>query len=378
VNGKGFGFMQFYGVDPDRYLEFFPDNVRILEGDFLISGEGGVVLAALVRDMLEETAARNIGIGDSILVTATNETTGTKIRELEVVGVYEFVNSSRPLELISFIGLEDARVLNGMTAITDIETGLTEAERSRLGVIDENDLFAGGDGLFGGSSITDESTQRGATIDFESILGDTSRRDQLTGVDETAWHYVLLKLEDGQAAARIARGLNRSFAELGMDLVAFEWIDGAGAAAQLTYGLKLVFNLLILLVAVVAVIIIMNTLVISVTERISEIGTMRAIGAQRRFVRRMILLETMMIAVAFGGIGIIAGMGVTGILGVTGIESSTQILQVFMGGPVLSPVVSASSVLLSFLGVIGAGLAASLYPASIALGIQPVTAMNQK
>jgi putative ABC transport system permease protein len=84
-----------------------------------------------------------------------------------------------------------------------------------------------------------------------------------------------------------------------------------------------------------------------------------------------------MIALAFGGIGILAGMGVTGILGLTGIESSNQILQIFMGGPVLNPTVSGSSVLLSLLGVVAAGLLASLYPASIALGIRPVVAMNQ-
>ncbi|MCK4516538.1 MAG: hypothetical protein KAU31_14855, partial [Spirochaetaceae bacterium] len=75
--------------------------------------------------------------------------------------------------------------------------------------------------------------------------------------------------------------------------------------------------------------------------------------------------------------GILGGAGITAILGATGLESDSQLLQVFMGGPVLNPVVSAGSVLMSLVAVVAAGLVASLYPAAIALRIQPVTAMNQ-
>lgn len=381
LDGDGFGIMQFYGIEPDDYMEFFPDNINLLEGVFL-TGDRGVVLSDTVRTMLEETSGREITVGDEILVTASNEITGTKIRELEVVGIYEFVSSSATLEMVSFVSLEDVRILNGMTAATDIAADLTATERSRLGAVDENDLFGGasgesGDDLFGNALFSDEAVVSSSSIDFDSILGDTSKRDELSRVDESAWHYVLLRLENEGMTGRTVRDLNRYFGENDLDLVAFEWVEGAGTIAELTYALKTVFNVLIFVVAVVAVIVIMNTLVISVTERIPEIGTMRAIGAQRRFVRRMILWETLMIALAFGGIGIVLGMGVTGVLGMTGIESSNQILQIFMGGPVLNPSISGSSVMLSLIGVVGAGLLASLYPASIALAIKPVVAMNQ-
>ena len=111
---------------------------------------------------------------------------------------------------------------------------------------------------------------------------------------------MLLELEVGESPQRLIRSLNSSFEEQGLDVKAYGWVEAAGAIAQLVSGLKTVFNALIVIVAVVAVIIIMNTLVISITERIGEIGTMRAIGARRSFIRRMITLETLMISLVFG------------------------------------------------------------------------------
>jgi len=342
-DGEGFGFMQFYGVDPDTYRDFFPGNLELVDGEFLKPGQEGVVISELTLDMLSESSARDIGVGDSILLTAQNQIYGMKIREVEIVGVFNFKNAALPLKFISFVDLENARVLNGMTGITDLEASLTESELSGLGGVDEEDLFGGG-GLFETPLIADLGEAAGSgTTDFDSVLGDTSVRSKLSAVDENAWHYLLIKLDNEGAAQRVVKDLNRQFQEAGWDLVAFEWLDGAGTMAQFTYGLKTVFNMLVILVAVVAVIIIMNTLVISVTERIPEIGTMRAIGAQKPFVRRMIMLETLLIAVVFGAIGILVGSGVTGVLGAIGIESENFMLQVFMGGPVLNPVVSAGS-----------------------------------
>ncbi|MEE8441594.1 MAG: FtsX-like permease family protein [Spirochaetia bacterium] len=374
LDGEGFGFMQFYGIDPESYREFFPDNLDLVDGEFLSAGREGLVISETTLEMLEDSSGRDIGLGDSILLTAQNKIYGLKIRAVEIVGIFNFKNASMPLEFVSFVDLENARVLNGMTGITDLQAVLTETELKSLGTVDEDELFGGG-GLFDEPLIADLGESAGAR-DFDAILGDTSARARLSAVDQNAWHYILLKLDSEGATRRVVRDLNRRFQEAEWDLQAFEWLDGGGVIAQFTYVLKTVFNILIIVVAVVAVIIIMNTLVISVTERIPEIGTMRAIGAQKRFVRRMILLETLMIAVVFGAIGIALGAGITGILGATGVESDNVMLQVFMGGPVLNPVVSARSVVLSLIAVTVAGLLASLYPAAVALRIQPVTAMN--
>lgn len=374
--GEGFGLMQFYGIDPAQYRSFFRDNLDLVAGGFLEAGRRGLVISERTLEMLVDSANREIGVGDTILLTAPSEVFGLRMREVEIVGVFRFRTATMPLEFISFLDTESARALNGMTGVANPDVVLTASERAGLGAVDEDDLF-GGD-LFAVPAATDAPdapTETAGARDFATVPGD-GEIAAATGVDPGAWHYILVRFGDERQSRRAAAQLNRDFDRHGMDLVAFDWLDGAGQVAGLTFALRTVFNVLVVLVAVVAVIVIMNTLVISVTERISEIGTMRAIGAQKQFVRRMIVMETLMIAVVFGTVGIAVGAAITTVIGAIGIESQNMVLQVFMGGPTLRPVVSPGSVLSSLLAVIVSGLAASLYPVAVALRVQPVTAMG--
>ncbi|MEV5707136.1 FtsX-like permease family protein [Actinoallomurus sp. NPDC052274] len=75
----------------------------------------------------------------------------------------------------------------------------------------------------------------------------------------------------------------------------------------------LLLTALLALSIVIAALGIINTLALSVIERTREIGLLRAIGTSRRQTRRMIRLESVLIA-AFGavlgiGIGVVAGIG---------------------------------------------------------------------
>ena len=121
----------------------------------------------------------------------------------------------------------------------------------------------------------------------------------------------------------------------------------------------------------------MNTIVISVTERIPEIGTMRAIGAQKSFIRRMIIVETLMVSVIFGIIGIALGGLVLLFLYLKGIPATNIFFQILFGGKVLHPVMSVQSLVLSLVVTATIGILASLYPVSVALKIQPVQAMQR-
>lgn len=51
-----------------------------------------------------------------------------------------------------------------------------------------------------------------------------------------------------------------------------------------------------------------NTLLISIHERTRELGIMRAIGSDRRLVSRIVLVETLLLCIVGGGVGIIAGL----------------------------------------------------------------------
>ncbi|MCA1218039.1 ABC transporter permease [Streptomyces sp. 8L] len=77
---------------------------------------------------------------------------------------------------------------------------------------------------------------------------------------------------------------------------------------QIGQLLNLVYGLLALAI-IVAVLGVVNTLALSVVERTREIGLMRAIGLSRRQLRRMIRLESVVIALFGALIGLGLGMG---------------------------------------------------------------------
>ncbi len=134
-----------------------------------------------------------------------------------------------------------------------------------------------------------------------------------------------------------------------------------------------------LVIAVVATIIIMNTLVIAITERMAEIGTMRAIGgAQKGFVRRMVLIETLLLSGIPGGWWDRPGWLVLLTLNIVGLEASNAFYEIIFGGPVLRPELSVSAVVMSLVVVVIVGVISSTYPTSIVMRTSPLKAMESR
>ncbi|MGW6566550.1 ABC transporter permease [Streptomyces sp. NPDC054975] len=78
--------------------------------------------------------------------------------------------------------------------------------------------------------------------------------------------------------------------------------DQVGQLLNIVYGL-------LALAIIVAVLGVVNTLALSVVERTREIGLMRAIGLSRRQLRRMIRLESVVIALFGALLGLVLGLG---------------------------------------------------------------------
>jgi putative ABC transport system permease protein len=270
--------------------------------------------------------------------------------------------------------------MNGMLLNTAEALQLSQQEQSSLGDVDEDSLFGsdeGEDSLFSDSLLTESGTPDPSKQDWDQILGDTSQREFLSETDPNAWNFMLVRVDDHARTPQVISQLNDYFAQEGIEARAWNWLEGAGMSAQLADTISIVFNVLLFIVAIVAVIIIMNTLVISVSERFGEIGTMRAIGARKGFVRKMITLETLMISIVFGLVGVVIGILILMIFRAVGIEASNQFLQILLGGGVFRPMVSSSAIFSSVLMLTAVGIVSSLYPVSVALKISPLEAMNK-
>ncbi|QYJ04996.1 ABC transporter permease [Nocardioides panacisoli] len=115
---------------------------------------------------------------------------------------------------------------------------------------------------------------------------------------------------------------------------------------QINQLLYLIYALLALAV-VIAIIGIVNTLGLSVIERTREIGLLRAIGLNRRGLRRMVMLESVAIAVLGAVLGMALGVGVGSLLRYELREDLTSLglplgqLAVFLGLAVVVGVLAA-------------------------------------
>jgi len=123
----------------------------------------------------------------------------------------------------------------------------------------------------------------------------------------------------------------------------------------------LVFLMLTAVAAIVGGIVIMNIMLVSVTERVMEIGVRRAVGARRRDILNQFLLESVMLCVAGGILGVLIGMA--------GASFFTTLADMPAG---VKPWVAAFGVLMSS----GIGLFFGIYPSWRAAGLDPVEALR--
>ena len=180
------------------------------------------------------------------------------------------------------------------------------------------------------------------------------------------------RIQEGLAAVR------KQIDAAGLPIQAVDWEAASGVAGQLILVLKSVLFVAIFIIFLVALVIINNAMVMATVERTTEIGTMRAIGAQRSWVVWLFLLETVVLGALAGGLGALGAALFTGYLGVVGIPAPMDQFVLLFGGPRLYPLCGADDVLFGVVSVVGVSVLSALYPAVVAARVQPVVAMAPK
>jgi putative ABC transport system permease protein len=111
---------------------------------------------------------------------------------------------------------------------------------------------------------------------------------------------------------------------------------------------------------------IMNIMLVSVTERTREIGTRKAVGAKRRDILLQFLLESAMISLTGGSIGILGGWGLSRIISFVAAAN----------GIAIQTIVSLDIVFLAVSVSIIIGLISGIYPAMRAARQNPIDAIH--
>ena len=184
----------------------------------------------------------------------------------------------------------------------------------------------------------------------------TSMRDEIDGV------YIRVKPDaDVTAAAATVRGI-LSTSHRGADDYALVVPAELLAEQQRT---KRIFDIVMVALASISLLVggigIMNIMLASVLERTREIGVRRAIGARRTDIVRQFVMETTLIAVAGGTVGLLVG------------ASLSRAIATFAGW---STIISSGSLTLAFSVSVLIGLVSGVYPAMKASRLDPVEALH--
>ncbi len=116
--------------------------------------------------------------------------------------------------------------------------------------------------------------------------------------------------------------------------------------------------------------------ILAVHERRREIGTMAALGTSRALIRRVFLVEALVLALAAGAAGILAGLAITWLLARTGITLEAEAFRWMIGGTRLVPRVEPAAIAVALGELVLAVMAATLFPAARAARLLPVEAMR--
>ena len=199
--------------------------------------------------------------------------------------------------------------------------------------------------------ILGETTTRGRPI--QTIAIKAASTDQIDAAKEQVTsilrqrHHIRANEDDDFTVIDMQEILNRMRQVLGIMQV---FLGSVGAISLIVGGIG-----------------IMNIMLVSVTERTREIGIRKAVGAKRRDILRQFLVESAMLSLSGGIIGLTLAVIATRL--VTGVQLGPY--------PVKAPM-SLDVVIIAITVAIGVGLASGIYPAYRAARLDPIESLRHE
>ena len=358
-----------FAGETGTFWELFPD-LKMIEGRYPEPGSNEIIVDTRVVDGFKKTWDKTLNVGDDVLMASM----GGVIREGKVVGIFKPANEYSAMFQSVYCEPGLARSFAELTYASSFSQELPDSVDLSISDLSEEDFFS--DDFFG--DIEDDTAILGSTTDFDSILGDTTLRDQLNQTDDGSWQFVLAKLDNPRADKKLVTELNKKFKEAGLNAQAMDWKKAAYSYSGTVEGIGFIFNLLIIILAVVVFIIIMNTMVVSVIERTSEIGTMRAIGAEKKFVKKLFYSEAVILTTLASLAGIIFAFICMMIFNSFNIAITNSIAKMILGGGLLHFSPTPKIIILTIVVALLGSIISNRYPVKSALKITPIKALSKE
>jgi ABC-type antimicrobial peptide transport system permease subunit len=365
-------------------------DVGTLLGQFLNANDVNFEerYAFFYKELAPSLELYRVRIGDTLTIKAFTRSGYVQSANLKVYGTFAFkgLEKSPQAGTMNMMDLVSFRELYGF--MTDDRAQEIAAMRASSGAKEvtrenaESELFGAAEANAGTAALANAPVADDLNQELAGLTG-SHRRDEAKAYDPTQLEQgvilnaaVLLKNEaqlDQTVSAIEAAGK-----KAGLPLKAITWQKAAGLIGQFATLMRVVLYTAVLIIFVVALVIINNALVMATLERVREIGTLRAVGAQRRFILVMLVLESVAVGLIFGALGTAMGAALIALLGKVGIAAGNDVLMFFFSGPRLYPVLASHNLLLALGIVLAVSIVSSVYPAWIAMRISPREAMQSE
>jgi ABC-type lipoprotein release transport system permease subunit len=345
--------------------------------------------AYFYRELAPLLQIYRIGVGDTLTIQAVSRSGYVRSVAVRVYGTFGFTGlegsphagSLNMLDLVTFRELygfataEHAQEIETMRAAA----GARELPRDRAEATLFGTLQAGTDTLpihdDTGMALT--SLERPAGLSTAHRARTAERYDPAQLERGTVLNAAILVKDEDRLPETMA-AIERAGAAAGLPLKAVSWQTAVGPTGQFTALMRAVLYAAVLITFLVGLVIINNALVMTTLERVSEIGVLRALGAQRSTVLAMLLLESALVSLTAGALGTALGALLLAYLHRTGIPAAHEALTFFFSGPRLYPLFGESQLGVALGLVLFVSVASGFYPAWLAMHVSPRQAMQSQ
>jgi putative ABC transport system permease protein len=361
---------QAFGIEPASYSRTLPSLA--LPAPLPAADSRFIYLGEDQRAQLEKSLGRPLEKGEKISFAAASGSS-FRIRSVYYAGSFSYLADSEALKRVALIDAVTARALSGYGL--GYKDAAASAAPSPVAEPDSvEDLFSQS-----ATSGRDAVGQGAVGFDPESLGSLLSKSDSSSSLvldDSSGWNFLLVRAKPGADLDALSKRISSRSSLSSWGARVMDWRSAAGVAAQGILILQVAFGFGIGIIIIGALLILMNALVVSAMERKDEIGSMRAIGASKAFVRSLFALESVILVGAFAFVGCALGLSALLVVADRGIPISNQALASLFGGPSIRPDPSLGLALWHFLAALLAGALAWVYPVRVALRRMPARAAS--
>ncbi len=183
-------------------------------------------------------------------------------------------------------------------------------------------------------------------------------------------------LKDSRAVESIKADLTDRINDSKLEILS--WKDMAPnlvSAVQLFDNMIYMFFVIIFITVIFSI---ANTLIMAIMERFHEIGVMKAIGTDPKWIFSIVMFEALNLGIVGLVIGVVAGVALTELLAITGIDFSFYIesMRMWGSGSIIYPMIKTLDIVVATIIVIINTMIAALYPAVKAARIKALEALH--